>query len=165
MIAALDDLVKILFLDIDGVMVTQKSLRRAISGSRPWAPDAVAQLNRVLSMTDAKIVVSSAWRYRRTVEQLDELLVEEGMPKGSVIGKTAEGTKLPDSDLWCEPRGTEIQRWLDAHPEVQRYAIVDDSFDAGEGHPSEAFIQTSWEGGLTSDAADRIIRRLKGVTW
>lgn len=53
---------KIVFLDIDGVLVNIESLKRG-SGLRAKAhPDCVNALNKIISETDARIVVSSTWR-------------------------------------------------------------------------------------------------------
>ena len=55
-------------------------------------------------------------------------------------------------------RGAEIKEWLDAHPEVTRYAIVDDSDDMGP--LVERLVQTKWETGLTRADAMVLINML-----
>ena len=58
--------------------------------------------------------------------------------------------------LW---RGHEIQLWLDEHPEVRRYAILDDDDDMLE-HQTPNFFQASCETGLTEELADRIVAHM-----
>jgi hypothetical protein len=124
---------KIIFLDIDGVLNSQDwyIFRRenvamdATEAQYPFYefdPRAVARLNRIIEETSAKIVVSSSWRSGQTVETLQKLLNSVGVV-GEVVGLTPH--------LWCRkpyedmcgyriPRGCEIDWWLDNHGEFQR---------------------------------------------
>lgn len=58
-------------------------------------------------------------------------------------------------------RGDEIQAWLDAHPEVTKYAILDDDCDM---LPSQlhSFFRTDVAQGLTQEIADRVEQHLRG---
>ena len=53
-------------------------------------------------------------------------------------------------------RGTEIQMWLDAHPEVENYVILDDDTDMLDNQ-SDHFVQTSYEEGLNEETANKAI--------
>ena len=57
-------------------------------------------------------------------------------------------------------RGYQIQEWLDRHPEVTKYVVVDDmDLCINEcGHP---FVQTEGYLGLTEKDGDRIIEMFK----
>lgn len=124
---------KVIFLDIDGVLNSQDwyVYRRdnvdthSVQAQYPFYefdPRAIARLNRIIAETDAKIVVSSSWRSGETIESLQNLLDSVGVV-GEVIGFTPH--------LWCQkpyeemdgyrvPRGCEIDWWLDNHGEFQR---------------------------------------------
>lgn len=54
-------------------------------------------------------------------------------------------------------RGHEIQEWLDDHPFVQRFVIVDD--DGDMAHLMSKLVQTDFTDGLTKEKAGEIIRR------
>ena len=56
-------------------------------------------------------------------------------------------------------RGTEIKRWLDDHPEVTHYVILDDDNDMLE-EQFEHFVQTSWTEGLNEECSDKAIEIL-----
>ena len=51
-------------------------------------------------------------------------------------------------------RGTEIKQWLEDHPEITEYIILDDGTDFLEGQP---LFKTNWETGLTQEIVERII--------
>jgi len=77
--------------------------------------------------TGTKICVSSVWKhhfgienYTSTPERWEDALVELGFNEGTFVGITGERRTL---------RGQEIQEWLDNHPEVEDYAILDDDTD------------------------------------
>jgi Swiss Army Knife RNA repair-like protein len=59
-------------------------------------------------------------------------------------------------------RGHEIQAWLNEHPEVERYAILDDDNDMLE-HQMVNFFQTSCRTGITPEIADRIVAHFTRV--
>lgn len=138
---------KVLFLDFDGVLNSIQYAvlmrRRGDDGyGEAFDPLAVSNLLEVLDrVPDLKIVVSSAWRLGDTVEGLRDLLSKNGIPAERIIDKTAN-----QSQKGYE-RGYEIQDWLEAHPEVTEFAIVDDDSDMLESQ-KERFVHTSYMHGL-----------------
>ncbi len=141
--------VKIIFLDFDGVLINQAALRtrRLDPQRRPAAdPIAVAALNRIVQATGAEIVVTSTWREEYSPEELRELLTRWDVT-GAVVGQTPlAGT-----------RGEEIQAWLEAHA-VERFVILDDQSDM---RPLQAhLVKTEAEPGLTQREAEMAIAHL-----
>lgn len=127
---------KILFLDIDGVL---NSTRSAVAfGGYPMNVEkphmerfdhvAVALIKKICKDTGAKIVLSSVWR-----------LYEGHM-------NMANALHLPIIDSTPEKltalRGEEIAMWLRDHPEVEKYVIIDDDSDMLEDQ-MPYFVQTS----------------------
>lgn len=56
-------------------------------------------------------------------------------------------------------RGSEIKEWLDAHPEVTNYVIIDDDNDMlDEQEPH--FVQTSWYDGINDYNVEKAIEIL-----
>lgn len=77
--------------------------------------------------TGTKICISSTWKhhfgkedYVSTPEKWEDALVKLGFNKGTYVGITGDRRTL---------RGDEIKDWLDKHPEVEDYAILDDDSD------------------------------------
>ena len=107
-------------------------------------------LGNVVVATRAEVVLSSTWRLeRRSYGLIDDALKAKGI---EIHGKTK---KIERSS-----RAEEILDWLDKHPNVERYAVLDDMDDAGAGIESN-FFQTDSEKGLTPEIASRIIVHLK----
>lgn len=150
---------KVLFLDIDGVLVTNRSLR-SNGKSRPFDREAVGELNRVLTETGAKIVVSSSWRRFHPLPRLREILILEGVVPRRVIGITPRAIGSGPMRLSVSPpRGHEIRAWLDLNP-VASYAVVDDDADM-DSLDRGRFVQTSFDTGLGRAHADRLIEILR----
>lgn len=90
---------------------------------------------------ELKIVISSTWRELYDLEWLKKKLESYGIDSSRVIDKTPK--------MWCVPRGVEIRIWLEAHPEVTGFAILDDN-EIGDGYEQEGkVIKTEWAVGLT----------------
>jgi hypothetical protein len=132
---------KVLFLDIDGVLNSTRTLVAFNGYPQELYESHLAMFDQVaLGMVrglcrhgEVKVVISSAWRKDFTFEQIGERL---DLP---TIGQTP-------MLLGC--RGLEINAWLSQHPEVTQYAIVDDNPDMLPDQ-SVRFVQTSGEEGLT----------------
>lgn len=157
--------VKLVVLDFDGVLNSKQFWVRRLVRNPFWKlaeraqkdldPEAIGHLNRVIRETGAKVVVSSTWRKGRTVEELQQILDRNGFV-GEVVGKTPSLCWADDGRrLW---RGDEIQAWLDQHPEVDSFAIVDD--DSDMSHLMHRLVLTRWNKGLKTGHADLLIRLL-----
>lgn len=150
---------KVLFVDIDGVLVTLasfKSYRK--SGSNAQAdPACVEQLNLIVGKTGASIVLSSTWRmFGRPY--MDQKFTEWGVAATIMDFTPIIQTQDGDLTLSCS-RGREIQTWLNNHPDVQSFAIVDDDDDME--HLTLRLVRTEFVTGLTVERADTIIRMLQ----
>lgn len=148
---------KILMLDCDGVLNTSNN--HSLWGlSRPC----LRQLERIVKETDCKIVLSSTWRILSETRQF--LIKKLRYRNLYLFGYTPQlgGTEIFDKNdeyLRRACRGDEIQSWLDAHPEVENYVIVDDDSDMLDSQLPN-FVQTTMENGLTEEKASEIISLL-----
>ncbi len=163
---------KVIFLDVDGVLNAHEPFHPDVMCGA-FHRDKVELLNGVLRRTDARIVLSSAWRYlvhrgEMTLQGMDWLLRSHGMLADRLIGVTRLDTmgerKNPATGL-IEPwpiedeRGQQILDWLAANP-VDAHVVVDD-LDLGiraAGHP---FVQVEGTAGLCKDDAELIEDMLK----
>jgi hypothetical protein len=147
---------KILFLDVDGVL---NNVNSSVGEMFPVEPYAVLLVDRIVQATGCQVVLSSSWRHMPDWRDV----LKKAAPSIELLDRTPpyadkirRRDKLDEADM-C--RGHNIQEWLDEHPEVERYAIVDDSADMlKEQVPN--FFKTSWSTGLTDEIALGIINHL-----
>lgn len=143
--------VRVIFLDVDGVLNNEKSLRMGELISM----DCVRHVRRISRLADADIVISSSWRIGNSTHTLREMFHMVGLFR--VIGRTSSN----DSSL--SDRGDEIKQWLDANPTVEKYVILDDDRDIlPEQMPY--FINTDAMEGITENQSTYAIRNIFGVT-
>jgi hypothetical protein len=144
---------KILFLDMDGVVLSLKALW-ATHNPRYLPPRKIALLNRIVEQSGCTVVMSSVWRSDPSVRPL--------MAKAGFLGKWDEPWKTPhDSGVPGEHtrRGLEIQAWFKLTKLDQfatRYAILDDSSDFLP-HQFPHFVKTNSEEGLSIANAMNVV--------
>lgn len=172
---------KILFLDVDGVLNDHGPMMNMYCGIDK---EKVNLLNRVLDETGCYIVISSARRYMilggdMTIRGFEHMLLTHGLKcYNRIIGHTPSDEKI-------RTRGQQISWWLDEEfdkflqkfnyinytPELRKqifgkglkYVVVDDLDECEEirirrsGHP---LIQTDGSVGLTNENCTDIIRIL-----
>ena len=130
---------KIIFLDFDGVLNSEKYLHSCGQFGVVLDPSRLILLEQTVKATGAQIVLSSSWRehWGQTLSACDEtgitinkIFNEHGL---KVFDKTPKlGTR----------REQEIAAWLKNHPEPENFVVLDDAFlsaDFLNGH----FVKTS----------------------
>jgi len=146
----------ILFLDIDGVLNSDDWLFE--NGSLTCDPVNVSGLNRIISETDAGIIVSSDWRKWMSWSDLCTRLFSAGV-ESEFLGKTPVIDRdTPHGDL--PHRGREIDGWLRAESYDGTYVILDDRGDM-EPH-MHRLVQTHYDHGLTETEVLRAVALMKG---
>lgn len=131
---------KVLFLDIDGVVNSRATTN--FKELYPIDQYMAFLVGRIQLQTDCKVVLSSAWRHH---------------PDGVAA---VEKRIVPVHDItptFNGPRGAEIRQWLAKHPEVTRYAILDDDWDFYKDQP---LFKTHFDTGLTDEIAQSVIDHL-----
>jgi hypothetical protein len=160
----------ILFLDVDGVLNHRACFSPSRGGS-PLCPDAIARLQGLVKRTQCHVVLSSTWR---TMDGfVDRLAAAGGFPRPhptdwrtiemppTVKKGQSPGPSVLVPGVNIPKRGDEIAEWLSRHPEVGRYAIVDDDADMlPEQLPF--FVQTTFETGLLDEHVAKLEQILKG---
>ena len=147
---------KVIFLDIDGVLNCENAYRSGECKYKEWVNHRGEKdhhqsfcswskelLNKLIDETDAKIVISSTWR-SSGIEFMKSVWQHEGM-HGEIIGLTPNFRG--DVDGYTIPRGCEIEKWLkdngfshinwdkDTQQEyinktgIENYIIIDDDGD------------------------------------
>jgi hypothetical protein len=157
---------KIIFLDIDGVLTTTMWA----SNYREFNPVCTNGLLKLLAADDSiQIVISSTWRNdgldpeRNLYKQLNNYGL---IPRLHKDWRTINLYKIKCSE---GRRGHEIQDWLDKHEgEVDCYIILDDDTDMLESQ-KDSFINTSATNGFLLEHLDMACLYLevdhKKVKW
>jgi len=108
---------KIIFLDIDGVLNNHASLTDGVH--LLW--EKCLLIEDLCEHTGAKVVVSSVWRLGTDIKELKHILWRSGLSQ--VIDKTPNSKK--------GFRGDEVRMWMQDKV-VERYVIIDDDSDFHE---------------------------------
>jgi len=137
-----EDRTRVIFLDIDGVLLPAGSLEtifidgapmpvRARLADHDFSAAAMTNLRSIVQKTGASIVLSSEWR--RTDSMKDSIgmgLRTHGLRqlRGSttVLKPRPELMQQDPGIIWCERRAREIGSWLKQNPEVKAWVALDD---------------------------------------
>ena len=136
---------KVLFLDVDGVINCQFTAARSghALGIDPYMALLVV---RIIDATKCKVILSSSWRYDESaMAEVRKMFIPIDGITPKMNGKTS--------------RGTEIRMWLEANQPVERYAILDDNDDMlKEQMPN--FFKCAWDSGITEELSRAVIKHL-----
>lgn len=165
---------KVLFLDIDGVMNSVQLAvmhhRRnkdvpSLGGWDPYNEFCPISINNLVELLekvpDLKIVVSSTWRMGcDTVQKLQDIF----NPIPELHGQKIIQERIIDRTpvFRSGPRGNEIKHWLDNHPEVEKYAILDDDSDMLEEQRPNFFNTNGLHGFMWEDC-ERVLKHFGGT--
>ena len=141
---------KVLFLDIDGVLNSMEVFEEKDKQSlNPLSEEMISLVNKIVDETQCEVVLSSAWRFMG-------LGTVQGMldAHGATFKLSDETPKMHGS------RGEEIKTWMDAHGvKDEEIVILDDDADMDALLPR--LVQTTWQFGLKPEHAQRVIEMLK----
>lgn len=143
---------KALFLDIDGVCNSEESLKRQYLRKGKATileidPEMAFRVGKIILNTDCKLIISSSWRHwPEGMEQIKDAVYHD------IYGTTPTSSK--------GFRGNEIKSYLDEHPEITRYAILDDDSDF---YPDQPLFKTQWKVGITEEIANKVTEYLNEV--
>lgn len=145
------NITKVIFLDVDGVLNDSRTKARVSPMIIGIDKAHVRQLKQIVDATGAEIVLTSTWKNgwepnRRSTQQ--------PTPYGKYLANKLFDFKLKPIDKTHdsgENRGAGIIDWLNKHPWVERYVILDDDFfhDYG-GEILKHFVHTLWADGLSN---------------
>jgi hypothetical protein len=163
---------KYIFLDIDGVLATPKSIE-GVGGEWKIEDEKQELLKHIIDSTGAKIVLSSSWR-KWDLETTIEFMKQEGFWfYDLIIGVTIRAYQYLDRTKKIHlsiPRGVEIKQWIDTNIHSDngknwewkelgkdyQYVILDDESDMLYTQRKNFVRTISKEGLTTEDCADAI---------
>jgi hypothetical protein len=156
---------KIIFLDIDGVLNTEKHIiyqvdNKMCNGHEAqfnFDPVAMSNLRELVIKTDANVVISSSWR----------IGIEKGDPYWSAILDNFAKYHVPTQIIGFTPilnkqRGDEIRKWLEDNKElnIESFVILDDDSDMCE-FTNTHLAKCSWKNGFTDDVKEKALKILE----
>lgn len=151
---------RIIFLDIDGVMNSTASAKQFRTFHRA-SPEAVTALNCILrNDDDIQLVISSAWRELHSLDYIAGWLEGNGVQRGRVLDKTPVIKTMSGPLYVSVDRGDEITKWIAQHDnELTSYVVLDDDYDMADH--KERFIRTDFSVGLTMGNARSAVKILE----
>jgi hypothetical protein len=169
----------VVFLDMDGVLNSVEWFRsqECLDADKGIAPDphtdywwtrmidpaAVERLNQIVEATEAKVVISSSWRYHNDPPTMQRYLDARGF-RGEVIGRTPLAHQLPEGirDMGGI-RGQEIQTWLVKNVPlmVDGFVILDDMGAGAFAHMATYLVQSTWGFGLLDKHVPAAIEKIQ----
>lgn len=127
---------KIIFLDIDGVLATNREyetnrtkFREKYSWAKElqvpygWNKECVEIFNEILDITNADIVISSDWRFHWDLDGLDKIFKANGVKK-SPIFETIKNKRKMTSELE-DDRSYQINEWVSLN-KPDKWVAIDD---------------------------------------
>lgn len=167
---------KVIFLDIDGVLNSEDLARRRIEHDKLWNDqknevydfideNAVKIVTDICQKYDIKLVISSSWRSWT----LEDTINDFSQPRYKIlhplikyiIGVTPRiYIEYEDGSSEHVERGIEIKDWLEKHNDIETYCIIDDDCDMLQEQTLN-FVQTNFWHGLTSEHLPKIKSILK----
>ena len=151
---------KLVFVDIDGVMIP---LKEESFSSLVFNPIAVAMLNCLTGETGAHIVASSRKCEDLDLEQVRRVFTANCV-HGEVIGRIPSSAIVGTGRiLQADSKGVAIQKWLDMFRSievVERYVILDD--ETISEHPDNSVVVDPTLGFVTFQCHDQARAILTG---
>lgn len=116
---------KVIFLDIDGVLNHAGCAERSQSGFLGIEVSKVRRLRRIIDVTGAKVVLVSTWKE----EWEPNLSLDQQKPDAIYMIQQLEKENVTLLDRTYDQiadRGQGIVSWLSLHPDVESFVILDD---------------------------------------
>ncbi len=141
-------LYKIIFLDIDGVLNSNRSfIALKDCDVSELDPIAVGMLQELVKRTNAEIVISSTWRLGKDLNYFRSIFAQYDWKDFPIIGMTPN-LRNHGRSVW---RGEEVQAWItefekDRICKIKKYICLDDD---GDFEPSIPLVQTCGKNGFS----------------
>ena len=155
---------KYIFLDIDGVLNNEHTKENNPSGYAGISMKLVCNLRRIVEATDAKIILTSSWKYGWNQNCFccddDVIYLLDKLEKcGLSIYDRTYDEKL--EDFFYTDRGVGIRHFLESHNDMEGYVIIDDHlFMDFDEEQKNHFVHTESNKGLTEDDVKKAIEIL-----
>lgn len=144
----------------------------SIAASYFFDKKAVQNLNCLIreieKVRNVWIVVSSSWRENRSVEELRSTFFGIHEFSRYIVDKTPEEVSIKELGTYCpskshseeyssQCRAAEIQYWLNQHPEIINYIVLDDNDNHLLAAFGERFVMTNYRTLLTKEICENLL--------
>lgn len=155
----MEEIMKVIFLDVDGVLNSDEYIKGTIKSNiqgieKHVDVEKIKLLRQAIDQTNAKVVLTSSWRLTKKAQELIKLLITYGI--------YADSTPYIRNE-----RGLEIKQWLADNQNVEDFVILDDEiFDSYDEGLMKKLVKISngnghnFGEGLLPKDIDEIIKRL-----
>ena len=139
---------KTIFLDIDGICNHNAWYKSQTYYDKKYLdpdidPKVIERLNKLTNSKDVKIVISSSWKLSSgCFGRLERVGLD------NIVDITPNMMFNVHAEQYC--RGLEIQAYLDIHPEIDKYLILDDINDFYD-EQQQYFLLIDYQVGFTED--------------
>ena len=157
---------KIIFLDVDGVLNNENTKASAPSGCMGVEDKLISKLVKIVTETDAKIVLTSDWKIgwesfdiycSEDAKYLNRKLKKYGL---KISAKTYDDHVY---DRFFEDRGKGIHKFLEKVQNVESYVVIDDhTFTDFDDEIMSHLVLTDYKIGLTDEDVAKVISILDG---
>jgi hypothetical protein len=153
---------KVIFLDIDGVLNSEEFLKN--NPNQAINRNGVSILKNIVNKTGAVIVMSSGWRLWFD----DNMMPKDGYSQClydilcafdiKLFGKTPDFSteEIRTRRTFSHVKAKEIIAWLDEHKTVEKYVVIDD-LDLINEEINEHLVRTNGQVGITEEDAMGVI--------
>ena len=143
---------KVIFLDIDGVVCLHKDKKNWDNDEEVFDEDCCKRLKEIMQATGSKFVLSSSWRlFPESIGYVFDQFEPYGITQKDFIGITP---------LLGE-RGAEILQYLESRRDIDSFIALDDEMYDCESFPYYRLILTETHSGITEVIRDLCIERLQ----
>ena len=159
--------IKVIFLDFDGVL-NDANLPAGFAEGWPEShleTHLIKKINKIVKTINdkdaqknikTKIVISSSWRKRFTLDELKEMLQNKGL-EADVIDVIPNILSASGKHI---PRGVKINAWLDSSKDtVVGFVILDDVYDME--HLKLKLVHINDATGITDEDVEKAIKILQ----
>jgi len=152
----------LIYLDIDGVMVSASSWRRPKileDGFPEFSSKAVDSLNRIISISGANIVLTTSHKFKYSLSEWENIFKRRNIYVNLI-------TRLPENVDHLN-RKNELLRWFKSEIRDNEFIIIDDdkSLNALPSHLKDKLVQTSASVGLTNYLADTALDKIRKLKY
>lgn len=116
-------------------------------------PRAIVQLKKIVETAKASIVLSSSWRWEKPLR--DKVHKQLQAKDIDFIDTTTLQTDITMS------RGKEVEKYLEDHPEIENFVILDDD-EIQSAALKPHHVKTTFKYGLTREKAEEAIKIFNG---
>ena len=152
---------KIIFLDVDGVLNNENTKASAPSGCMGVEDKLISKLVKIVTETDAKIVLTSDWKIgwesfdiycSEDAKYLNRKLKKYGL---KISAKTYDDHVY---DRFFEDRGKGIHKFLEKVQNVESYVVIDDhTFTDFDDEIMSHLVLTDYKTGITDEDVAKVI--------